>query len=57
MKGGGKGYINKRAMGRKGIERAEYTTDAMMSMKAKEEEVMLMKVVEAEDNRMSAANE
>jgi hypothetical protein len=44
-------------MGRKGIERAEYTTDAMMSMKAKEEEVMLMKVVEAEDNRMSAANE
>jgi hypothetical protein len=44
-------------MRRKGMERAEDTTDAMMSMKAKEEEVMLTKVMEAEDDRKSAANE
>jgi len=55
MKGGDKGCINKRAMGRKGMgmEKAEDTTNAMMSMKAKEEEVMLMKVMEAEDSRKS----
>jgi hypothetical protein len=57
MKGGGKGCIDKRAMGRKGMERAEDTTVAMMSMKAKEEEVMLTKVMEAEDDRKNAANE
>jgi hypothetical protein len=55
--GRGKGCVNKRAMRRKGMERAEDTTDAMMSMKAKEEEVMLTKVMEAEDDRKSAANE
>jgi hypothetical protein len=53
MKGGDEGCINKRAMGSKGMERAEDTTNAMMSMKAKEEEVMLMKVMEAEDSRKS----
>jgi hypothetical protein len=44
-------------MGRTGMERAEDTTDAMMSMKAKEEEVVLAKVLEAEDDRKTAANE
>jgi hypothetical protein len=53
MKGGDEGCINKRAMGRKGMERAEDTTNAMMSMKTREEEVMLMKVMEAEDSRKS----
>jgi hypothetical protein len=50
MKGGGKGCIDKRAMGRKGMERAKYTIDTMMHIEAKEEEVMLMKVMEGKDN-------
>jgi len=50
MKEGGKGCIKKRAMGRKGMERAKYTIDTMMRMKAKEKEVMLMKVTKGKDN-------
>jgi hypothetical protein len=57
MKGGGQRLYQQEAMGRTGMERTEATTDAMMSMKAKEEEVVLTKVLEAEDDRKSAANE
>jgi hypothetical protein len=49
-KGGGKGCINKRPMGRKGMESTKDTTDAMMHTKAKEEEVTLMKVMEGKEN-------
>ncbi len=49
-KGGGKGCINKRAMGRKGMESTKDTIVAMMRMKAKEEELTLMKVMEGKEN-------
>jgi hypothetical protein len=47
------GRINRRAMGRKGINWKAEDTMAMMSMKVKEEEVMSMKAMVAEDIRKS----